>query len=199
MLLSIINIIGLVAFAFSGSVKGFSRRMDLFGVFLLGVITALGGGAVRDLLVNRMPVMLTDPAYLACSLLGALLALAFRRRGTVIVNRWIFLVSDALGLAFFTAAGCLVAREYGLGLVGILMLGTLTAVGGGMIRDVLAGEVPMVLRREVYASCSLLGGLGFWLAGLAGSGPFLASLACMLPALALRLLAIRGHWQIPRP
>ncbi|MGB9606970.1 MAG: trimeric intracellular cation channel family protein, partial [bacterium] len=197
-MLLISNIIGLIAFSFSGAVKGISKNLDLFGIVVLGVVTALGGGVLRDFMVARIPIMLKDPLYLGFSLLGVLLALLTRRWSTSIVEDWGFLLSDAIGLAAFTVSGSLVAVEYKMGIMGIIILGLSTAVGGGVIRDVLAGEVPLILQKEVYASCSVCGGFIFWLILLLGGSNTLASSSAMGTVLFLRIMAIKRKWQLPR-
>jgi len=192
------NIIGLVAFSFSGAVKGISKNLDLFGIAVLGLVTALGGGVLRDFMVVRTPIMLKDPLYIGFALLGILLALLTRRWSTKIVEDWGFLLSDAIGLAAFTVSGALVAVEYGMGIIGIIVLGLSTAVGGGIIRDVLAGEIPLILQKEVYASCSICGGFVFWLILYLGGSNTLASTSAMGITLLLRILAIQRKWQLPR-
>jgi uncharacterized membrane protein YeiH len=192
------NIIGLVAFSFSGAVKGISKNLDLFGIAVLGLVTALGGGVLRDFMVVRTPIMLKDPLYIGFALLGIFLALLTRRWSTKIVEDWGFLLSDAIGLAAFTVSGALVAVEYKMGIIGIIVLGLSTAVGGGIIRDVLAGEIPLILQKEVYASCSICGGFVFWLILYLGGSITLASASAMGITLLLRILAIQRKWQLPR-
>ena len=196
-MLSPFDILGLIAFSFSGAVKGISRRLDLFGITVLGILTALGGGVVRDLLVIRIPLMLTAGNYVLCALLGILLALLARRRGEQVVNDRIFLVSDAVGLASFTAGGCTVAAGYGLGIVGIVVMGLSTAVGGGVLRDLLCGEVPLILRSEFYASCALAGSIIFWALLTATGNQPLAAVMCAIVVFVMRLLAIRHRWSLP--
>jgi len=196
-MLSLFDAAGLLSFSFSGAAKGVSKNLDLFGISLLGVLTALGGGAARDMLVNRIPLMLTNPWYPAFSLAGTAAAILVGRRGAVIERNLPFLLSDAIGLAAFTSAGCSVAAEHGLGLVGIAGLGLITAIGGGILRDLLAMDIPLVLRSEVYASCSLAGGIVFW--GLVSAGvPGAAPATCTAVVFILRLFAIAFRWKLPR-
>ncbi len=192
------NILGLLAFSFSGAVKGINRGLDIFGITVLGLATALGGGVIRDFMVTRTPIMLTDPSYIGFSLIGVLLALLTRRWSNIIITDWGFLFSDAIGLSAFTVSGALVAQQYQLGIIGVIVLGLSTAVGGGVVRDILAGEVPLILHREVYASCSILGGFIFWLISSLDGGRTLASTAGMLTTLLLRVLAIKRQWNLPR-
>lgn len=142
--------------------------------------------------------MLTDASYIGLSLLGVLLALLTRRWSNTILTDWGFLLSDAIGLSAFTVSGALVAHQYQMGIIGIIILGLSTAVGGGIIRDVLVGEIPLVLHKEVYASCSILGGFVFWLILYLGGEDILASTIGMLTALLLRIFAIKRQWNLPR-
>lgn len=197
-MLEIFNIIGLLAFSFSGAAKGINRGLDIFGIAVLGTITALGGGMIRDFMVSRTPVMLTNPYYIGFSLLGVLFALLTRRWSNKILTDWGFLFSDAIGLSAFTVTGALVAIEYHLGIIGIIILGLSTAIGGGIMRDILVGEIPLIFQKEVYASCSILGGFVFWLIIFLNGEKTFASTVGMMTTLLLRLLAIKRQWNLPR-
>ncbi|MBC7327372.1 trimeric intracellular cation channel family protein [bacterium] len=197
-MLEVFNIIGLIAFAFSGAVKGIKRELDIFGITVLGLVTALGGGVLRDFMVARIPIMLLDPYYIGFSILGVLIAIFTRRWSDVILSDFGFLFSDAIGLSAFTITGALIAQQYNLGVIGIIMLGLSTAVGGGVIRDILVREIPLILQKEVYASCSILGATVFWLITSSGGESGLASTTGMLTTLFLRVVAIIRHWNLPR-
>jgi uncharacterized membrane protein YeiH len=192
------NIIGLMTFAFSGAVKGIQKNMDVFGITVLGLLTALGGGAVRDILVNKSPEMLRDFSYAGFALLGLVLAMLTRKSYKEFVHNWVFLLSDALGLAMFTVSGCLAARQNNLGVIGFIILGLSTAVGGGILRDVMAGEVPLVLVHEFYASCALAGSLLFWLLLNLKMSLFAISGISMLTVFVLRVAAIKYDWRLPK-
>jgi len=140
--------------------------------------------------------MLENTAYPGWALIGVVLAAVSRNAASL--AEWPFLLSDAIGLAVFTAAGCECAASYELGVVGIVTLGTATAIGGGIIRDLLAGEVPLVLRAEVYATCSIAGGLAFWGLERIETDPALSSFLCAALVFVLRLVAVRRGWQLPR-
>lgn len=192
------NLIGLISFAFSGAVKGIRKKMDIFGIMVLGISTALGGGAIRDILVGGIPQMLKDISYVGFSLVGVLLAMATRKFYRRVKNRWTFLLPDAIGLATFTVSGCLVAGRNNFGVVGFIILGLSTAVGGGMLRDVLAGEEPLILNREFYASCAFAGSLLFWaLTKLQLSDPLISGIS-MLTVFLLRVAAIKYNWRLPK-
>jgi uncharacterized membrane protein YeiH len=196
--LAFFNAVGLIAFAFSGAVTGISENLDLFGIALLGIVTALGGGALRDILVLTVPAMLKDFSYVGFAFLGIALAILARHSSRRFLHRWYFLVSDTIGLASFTVSGCLVASLHHLGIIGHVLLGLSTAIGGGLLRDMLVGRVSLILRREVYASCSIAGAIIFWaLAGNTGTQT-LASLVAMLVTFGMRITAIKYNWQLPK-
>jgi uncharacterized membrane protein YeiH len=141
-----IELIGLVAFAVSGALIAIEREMDIFGVLVLALITALGGGVIRDIIADRFPVSLRIPIYFYTALAGTLFAVPFRR-ATPKSLYWLK-VFDALGLAMFSVLGARVgiAQDNFLSTV---LLGVLTGIGGGMLRDIIANEIPLVLRQEV--------------------------------------------------
>jgi uncharacterized membrane protein YeiH len=192
------NAVGLVAFAFSGAVTGLTEGLDLFGIVLLGAVTALGGGALRDVLVVQVPSMLGSPSYVGYALAGIALAVLARRRSSGMLHRWYFLLSDAVGLASFTVSGCLVASAHQCGVIGHILLGLATAVGGGLLRDMLVGRISLILRREVYASCAIVGALVF--KAFTGTPGMLtwASFAAMAVTFGMRMAAIAYDWQLPR-
>ena len=192
----LLNIIGLITFSFSGAIKGIYKKFDLFGIIVLGISTSLGGGVIRDVLVNQIPKMMTDFSYIGFSLLGILIAIITRQKITPIIEK-IFLISDAIGLSSFTATGCLVAVENSLGIIGIILLGLSTAIGGGIIRDILSGDVPLVLCKEFYASCSILGCIFFWLCLILNISLSISALICVLTVFLIRLMAIKYNWHLP--
>lgn len=159
-----LDIIGTVAFALSGALLGVRKRFDLFGVMVLGCVTAVGGGAIRDTLTGHTPpLFLRDETSLWLALLGSGAAFAFGIR-LARFERAISLF-DSLGLALFAATGALGAVKLGLGPLGVTFAGTLSGVGGGVIRDLLAGEVPQVLYRrdQLYATAAAAGALTVYL------------------------------------
>jgi len=192
----LLDIIGLITFSFSGAIKGIYKKFDLFGIIVLGISTSLGGGVIRDVLVNQIPKMMTDFSYIGFSLLGILIAIITRQKITPIIEK-IFLISDAIGLSSFTATGCLVAVENSLGIIGIILLGLSTAIGGGIIRDILSGDVPLVLCKEFYASCSILGCIFFWLCLILNISLSISALICVLTVFLIRLMAIKYNWHLP--
>ncbi|MCM8759312.1 MAG: trimeric intracellular cation channel family protein [Candidatus Omnitrophica bacterium] len=195
--LFVLNAIGLIAFSFSGAVKARIHDLDLFGIIFLGFSTALGGGAIRDIMVQRIPLMLTDINYTIFSIFGILAGILLKRNISKAIYTKIFLVSDGIGLASFTATGCMVAAQTGLGVIGIVVLGMSTAIGGGIIRDVLVNEIPIVLSEEIYATCSFVGCIVFWML-FCISGIHISAFISMAVVFILRILAIIFNWNLPK-
>ena len=191
-----VDLIGTFAFAVSGATVGVRKGLDLFGVLVLAFAAATAGGIARDVLLGATPpVALQDVRYLVVSTAAGLVA--FYRYRWLLRLRNPVQISDAIGLALFAVIGTSKALEYGLGPVGATMLGVLTGIGGGIVRDVLAMEIPGVLRRELYAVAALLGAV-LVVIGDALSLPSVAvSLAGATACFALRIFAMRKGWQLP--
>lgn len=192
----LIELFGTAVFAVSGAVVASRKEMDVFGALVLATVTAIGGGTLRDLLLGIEPVFwIADPTYLLVASLAALLRVFVGRirfmKGTTLV------VSDAIGLAFFCVLGAHKALVAGVP-VGIpLILGMMTGVFGGIIRDILANDVPLIFRHDLYATCAAAGAGAYELMWRQGVDPHLAGWVAMAVALGLRLGAIRWHWSLP--
>ncbi|MDK1344037.1 trimeric intracellular cation channel family protein [Streptomyces sp. 378] len=194
-----LDLIGIFVFAISGALLAVRKNFDVFGMAVLAEVTALGGGLFRDLVIGAVPpAAFTDLGYFLTPLLATLLVFFLHPQVERIqgaVN-----VFDAAGLGLFCVAGTIKAYEYGLGLTASAGLGLTTAVGGGVLRDVLANEVPSLLRwdRDLYAVPAIVGSA---LAALCirydALNPVTSGLA-VITAFALRLLAMRYHWRAPR-
>ena len=155
-LLYLLDMIGTAAFAASGAWAGVRREMDLFGVLVLGMVTAIGGGTLRDILLgDTPPFCLKDENYLWVSLSVSLLIFLGHRHLDQIKNP--LLTFDAVGLGTFVVIGTGKALQFGLGPFGAVLMGIMTATAGGVIRDVLSSRVPLILQREIYASACLAG------------------------------------------
>ena len=196
-LVRVLDLIGIGVFAISGALAAGRKRLDLLGVFVLASVTAIGGGTVRDLLLDRHPIFwLTDVTYLAVIVVAVALTFAYvQYRRPPLAS---LLVADALGLALFSVAGAQIAENAGLPAVSVVLLGTLTGVGGGVIRDVLSAEIPFVLRRgNLYASTVIFGVAAYLALERAGVGKQSAALTGMALIAALRLAAIRWELELP--
>lgn len=191
-----IDYLGTFAFAISGATTGVRKGLDLFGVLVLSFAAATAGGIVRDTLLGATPpVALVDPRYLAISALAGL-ATFFRYEAIERLRNPVQL-SDAVGLGLFAVLGAAKALEHGVGPVGALLLGVLTGVGGGVVRDLLVVQVPGVLQRELYAVAALLGAAVVVAGHALGLPPAPVAVAGAIACFGLRLLAIRFGWQLP--
>ncbi|MCL1955796.1 MAG: trimeric intracellular cation channel family protein [Fibromonadales bacterium] len=165
MIITIFDLLGTFAFAITGGVKATRHGMDWFGIIVLSIITGTGGGLIRDaLLGNHPPVALNKPAYAILCILAGILVIVAKNKVT---KFWLLvMIIDAIGLGFFTYIGAAIAENAGAGGLAIVSIALITAVGGGMLRDILAGEIPQVLKSDFYATAALIGGLFFWIFGL---------------------------------
>lgn len=195
----LLNAIGLVAFAVVGTLKGSDANLDLFGVVVLGSITALGGGIVRDALVARVPAALTSTTDVAVVLVGiALGGWLARSRFDSLSTHPALVGADAVGLAAFAATGALVGYDAGISVYGIVVLASLTGVGGGSISDLLLARVPVVLREDFYATPAVIGGALFPLAIGGGVPADVAALGVAGVVFSIRILALRFDWRLPK-
>lgn len=194
-----LDLIGTFVFALSGAVAGVKQRLDIFGVLVLSFAAASAGGIMRDLLIGSVPpVAIRDWRYLAASLLAGLLVFVwFPRSRRLSRARNLVLIFDAAGLGLFAVAGTQKALGYGLNPVTAALLGMLTGIGGGMLRDVLVAEIPNVLRADLYAVAALAGAVVVVLGHLLAAGPTGAAILGAAVCFCLRLFAIRRGWQLP--
>ncbi len=194
--LVVFDLAGTFVFALSGGMAAIKHRLDLFGVLVLSFAAGNFGGIIRDLLLGATPPpAIGDWRYIGVSLAAGLVTFSWsplidRLRSSV-------LVLDAAGLALFAVSGALKASAAGLNPAGVILLGVLTGVGGGMLRDVLVSEVPAVLRGELYASAALAGSAIVALAQLLGIRAPIGAGAGALTCFVLRYLAIRRGWRLP--
>ena len=197
MLLYTLDLIGVAVFAISGALAAGRKRLDLLGVIVLGLVTAVGGGTIRDVLLDRNPIFwLTDPAYVMVIVASALLTVAY--------VRWrpppaaALLYADAIGLAMFSVSGAQIAERAGLPAVAGIVLGTITGSAGGAVRDVLSAEIPLVLRRgNLYASAAILGTSVYFFLVTMGARRAVATWVGMALIAAVRLASIAWGLQLP--
>jgi uncharacterized membrane protein YeiH len=182
-------------FGLSGGLAAVRAQLDLFGVVMLALVVALAGGIVRDLLIGTPPATFRDWRYLAAAAAAGVVCF-FRLPAAERYDRGVQLL-DALGLALFCVTGASKALAYGLGPVPAALLGAITGVGGGMLRDVLLGRTPTVLRQDLYAIPALLGGGVVAVAHELGSSSELFALLGALVCFATRLLGMRGALEVP--
>lgn len=193
-----LQLAGILAFAISGALVGVRRRLDMLGVVVVGASTGIGGGIVRDLLLGvHPPVSFVHWPNLAVAVAGSLIV--FFVHPSLARIRYFEVMFDAFGLGLFSANGAAVAWVAGQPAVTAVLVGTITAIGGGVIRDVLVSTVPGVLTRELYAVSAILGaGLAVVVLAL-GGGVVLASVIGGVAAIALRLTSVARGWHLPKP
>ncbi|WEM44054.1 TRIC cation channel family protein [Photobacterium sp. DA100] len=197
MLIYILDMFGTAVFAASGVLLAGRLRMDPFGVVVLASVTAIGGGTIRDMALGATPVFwITDTNYLWVIFITCLVSMLAIRRPRQMAW-WILPVADAIGLAVFVAIGVEKALRFGATPMVAVIMGVITGCGGGVIRDVLAREIPMVLRTEVYATACILGGIVHTMALSASVDSAVATLAGIITTLTIRLAAIRWHLSLP--
>lgn len=198
MLVFWLDILGTAVFAVSGVLLAGKLRMDPFGVLVLGVVTAVGGGTIRDMALANGPVFwVKDPTDLVVAMITCVLTLLLVRQPRR-PPKWVLPVLDAVGLAVFVGIGVNKAFAAGTGPLVAICMGVITGVGGGIIRDVLAREIPMILRTEIYATACIIGGIVHATAFYTFHMPLQqAMMLGMIITLAIRLAAIRWHLKLP--
>lgn len=199
--------IGTAAFAVSGAMVAIDKKTDIFGVMLLAVFTALGGGTVRDILIGHFPPrMFSNGRYvllaIICALIVFIVASIFKERYVEkehIIER-INMIFDAIGLGVFAVSGASIGMEVGFGdnLLLVVSLGTITGIGGGMLRDIMLQEMPFVLKKHIYAVAAIAGATTYALLTNAGMSQTISYGTGWTVTFALRMLAMHYKWNLPR-
>lgn len=192
-----LDLIGTVAFAASGALAGVRRRMDLFGILVLAMVTAIGGGTLRDILLGDFPPFcLRNETYLWLPILTALVIFFSHHR----LPRFtpILLYLDAVGLGTFVVIGTGKAISLQTGPLGAILMGVITATAGGVMRDILSREVPLIMRREIYASACASGGITLVILNRLNIFESLSLLLSAIVVICLRILAIHYNWSLPK-
>jgi len=196
-LLRALDLVGCAVFAVSGALAAGRKRLDLLGVVVVAVATAIGGGTIRDVLLDRHPIFwIDDPAYLYVTVVAALAtpALARVRRPPNDALQ----IADALGLALFAVSGAQIAERAGLAPAVVVLMGTITGVAGGVVRDVLSAEIPLILRRgNLYASAAIAGTAAYVVLEMLGVERRVASFLGMATVASLRLASIVWGLRLP--
>lgn len=206
LLVFIMELVGTVAFSVSGAMVGIEQKMDIFGVCVLGIFTAVGGGMVRDIIIGTVPSALINPVYVAVAAISALAVFVvlllrkkhFHGRFRAAYDA-VMLIMDALGLGIFTAVGVRTGINAGYpdNTFLLIFLGTLTGVGGGLLRDMMAGVPPYIFVKHIYALASIAGACVFILLYRA-FGEVAALIGSSVLVVTIRLLAAHYHWNLPR-
>ncbi|SMP34252.1 trimeric intracellular cation channel family protein [Halobellus salinus] len=194
---AILNAVGLVAFALVGASKAIREEFDLLGIATVGLAMAFAGGATRDLLVSRIPLVLQSTTEIGLGLGGVGLAVVLSVVLSTPDTHPVTVGADAVGLAAFATTGAIVATQAGVSAFGVVAIATINAVGGGILADILLDRAPFVLFDGFYASCAVLGGSAYWAAGVVGVASGTAALLCATVTVATRLAAVALGWQLP--
>ena len=191
----LLDYIGSLAFAISGIRLAAARHFDLFGALVVGMVTAIGGGTIRDLLLDITPAWMTSPAYIIIGTFALVWVIIFRKQMVRQNNTWFLF--DAIGLALFTVTGMTKSIFAGFPLWVAIIMGTITGAAGGVLRDILLNEIPLIFRRDIYAMACVLGGLVFCGCIKLKFSIEVAAIACGATVLAARLLAVKYHISLP--
>jgi len=199
MILDIAEYLGIVAFSISGFYIGRRADLDLLGIYIVSFLTALGGGIVRDVMVGRAPVTMTDsiPAILAISTTTLLLFLKSQREGRLL-DKLTFVAIDAIGMSSFAISGAMVAIEYQFNIVGVVVMAFLTAVGGGVLRDMLINQIPYLLKGGFYGIIAIFIGIAIYTLNILDMLNTVSISILFSVSTLLRLYAYRSDWHLPR-
>lgn len=192
----ILDKIGIIAFAFAGVSKGVQKKLDVFGLFIVGTLTAVAGGMVRDIILVKVPYAVSNIDYLAFAFVASLISIALYKFKFIVPAKPL-LVADAVGLGVFAAAGAAVALGAGLSVLHVILLAIITAAGGGVLRDILVNEIPFVLRREIYATAAGVGGIAAYASFYLGYDVVTTMSVCAVVTVAIRFYAIWKKMHLP--
>ena len=192
------DLFGVAVFAITGALMAGRKSMDLFGVLVIAIITALGGGTLRDLILDNHPVSwIRDDTYILVASLAALGTVAWVRMTRPIHEKGL-LIADAFGLAVFTVYGTELALQHGTPISTAVIMGVMTGVAGGVMRDVICNEIPLIFKKEIYATACIAGSLTFILLRDLGTPHWLDTGIAMLVVLLTRVAALRWGLALPR-
>lgn len=193
--IQIIEFFGTFAFAISGIRLASAKQFDWFGAYVVGLATAIGGGTIRDLLLGITPFWMTTPMYITCSGLAVLWVVFFGKYLIHLNNT--FFIFDTIGLALFTVVGVekSIALDYPFWVA--IIMGGITGSAGGVLRDILINEIPLIFRREIYAMACLVGGVVYWLCDLMALGQFLTPIISGISVFFVRIIAVKYKIGLP--
>jgi uncharacterized membrane protein YeiH len=187
-----------MAFAVTGAFKAIEHKADIVGIIILATITGVAGGTIRDVILGKeLPNSLIDPSYVIITVVSAIVIFLLHSK---MKKHWnVFLKFDAIGLGVFTVIGATFAYNmFGMNFLVIVLSGMLTAIGGGILRDVFVSQTPIVFVKELYASASFLGAAGFYLVILLTNDVYAGTISGLLLATGLRMVAMKYNWNLPK-
>ncbi len=190
--------IGIIAFAISGFFVAVRNKLDLLGILIATFLTALGGGIIRDIAVDRVPYTFSNdyPAIIVLSVLILLILFQFHKKQSI-ENKPLFIISDSIGLVSFSITGALIAIENHFNLTGVLAISFITAVGGGIVRDVIINEIPFIFKTGFYGTVSLLMGIAIYFLNTYNLISFLSLAIIFAVGVTIRVVAYYQKWKVP--
>ena len=194
----VLDLFGTMAFAVTGAFKAIEHKADIVGIIILATITGVAGGTIRDVILGKeLPNSLIDPSYVIITVVSAVVIFLLHSK---MKKHWnVFLKFDAIGLGVFTVIGATFAYNmFGLNFLVIVLSGMLTAIGGGILRDVFVSQTPIVFVKELYASASFLGAAVFYLVILLTNDVYAGTISGLLLATGLRMVAMKYNWNLPK-
>lgn len=191
----IIEMLGTVAFAISGIRLAAAKRFDWFGAYVVGLITAIGGGTLRDVLLDINVFWMDNWSYMAVTGLSLAAVIVFQR--ALVGGMRTLFIFDAIGLALFVVVGIKKTLMAGYTMWVAVVMGIITGSFGGVTRDILINEEPLFFRKDIYATACLAGGIAYWLISLAGMSELVPQISCAIVVIGLRVLAVRYNWSLP--
>ena len=191
----IIEVLGTISFAISGIRLAAAKRFDWFGAYVIGLVTAIGGGTVRDVLLDIPVFWMLSWMYMAVTGISLVTVIIFRQ--TLVRGMRTLFIFDAIGLALFVVVGIEKTFAAGYPMWVAIVMGIITGSFGGITRDILINEVPLFFRKDIYATACLAGGVVYWLVSLIGIAPWLCGLSCAATVVGLRIAAVHYHWSLP--
>lgn len=193
--LLIVEIIGTLAFAISGIRLAAVKKFDWFGAYIVGLVTAIGGGTIRDLFLSTTPFWMLNYWYLVVTAVALVLVIVFKRY-LVRLDHTVF-IFDTIGLALFVVIGMQKSLDFGFPIWVAIIMGTITGAFGGVLRDILINEEPLIFRKEVYATACLAGGISYWLIHKLGGSVVLQQVSCAAIIIIVRILSVIYNWSLP--
>lgn len=191
----IIEFLGTFAFAISGIRHAAAKHFDWFGGYVCGIAVAIGGGTIRDVMLGVTPFWMTNPFYMICTALALIFVIIFTKHMEGLRNTWF--VFDTLGLALFTIAGIQKSLLFGQPYWVAIIMGCITGSAGGVIRDILLNNVPVIFHKEIYAMAAVLGGITYWFLDILMVPIEVTVIASFMVTCMIRFLAVRYHLSLP--
>ncbi|MCZ8371364.1 trimeric intracellular cation channel family protein [Phocaeicola sp. KGMB11183] len=191
----VLDFIGTFAFAISGIRLASAKRFDWFGAYVVGLVTAIGGGTLRDVLLDVPPAWMQDPFYVICTAFAMLFVILFSKHLIHLNNT--FFIFDTIGLALFTVVGVERSIAAGYPFWVAIIMGSMTGAAGGVIRDVFINEIPLIFRKEIYAMACVVGGIAYWICALVGVESYISQIVSGSTVFLTRVLAVKYHITLP--